>query len=604
MELAIPLIALGGVYVISNQQSNTGQSTREKRQLSKRRQKETFTNMGQDVNYLPNTDELPQNFPVSNSAELQNNVQQYPNPNTVTDKYFNQNNYEKSSNMGGNVGNTIQQVYSLTGDYIEKEKFDHNNMVPFYGGKIKGQVYDMEVSETILDNMNGNGSQMIKKIEQAPLFKPQENMQWSNGAPNMSDFYQSRVVPGMKSNNVKPFESELIGPGLNNGYGKDGVGGFNSGMEARDEWLPKTVDQMRVATNPKIEYTLENHQGPGNSYIKNTGQIGKVEKYHPDTYFIQTQDRWLTTTGQEKAQMQRPVEEVHTTSRMNTSQSYSGVASADKTAGYIPGEYEQSKRPELGPSNVNPSTAAGKGGYGDLDNALSSHTNYTNNRSISRNQDSFGAGFSRAIGAVIAPIMDILKPTRKEEYTTNVRLYGDAGSRIPTSYVLNPNDTTPTTIKETTLYAPNFNVGNQKDGAYTVSEQQTIANQRDTTNRSSVGIAGGAANGWGDMNYDAAYNQYNNETKEKVAVSRTNHGNTQLYNQHMNVNVAKVETDRNNTRMWVPTNMPQQAMTRETYGQIRQPQQYDQSIERDRMQPDILNAFKENPYTHSLTNSV
>jgi hypothetical protein len=57
--------------------------------------------------------------------------------------------------------------------------------------------------------------------------------------------------------------------------------------------------------------------------------------------------------------------------------------------------------------------------------------------------------------------------------------------------------------------------------------------------------------------------------------------------------------------MWVPSNMPQMPMSKETYGKIRSPQYYDEcKIGCDRIQPDILNAFKNNPYTHSLTTSV
>jgi hypothetical protein len=83
--------------------------------------------------------------------------------------------------------------------------------------------------------MNGSGSQLFRKVEQAPLFKPEENINWKHGAPNQSDFFQSRVNLGQKNNNVKPFESEYVGPGLNQGYGTKGSGGFNSGMEARDK---------------------------------------------------------------------------------------------------------------------------------------------------------------------------------------------------------------------------------------------------------------------------------------------------------------------------------------------------------------------------------
>lgn len=58
-----------------------------------------------------------------------------------------------------------------------------------------------------------------------------------------------------------------------------------------------------MATNPKLEYSLANHEGPSYSNVKNVGIEGKIEKYRPDTFYIQTQDRWLTTNGQEKGQM-------------------------------------------------------------------------------------------------------------------------------------------------------------------------------------------------------------------------------------------------------------------------------------------------------------
>jgi hypothetical protein len=145
------------------------------------------------VNYLPNTDTPPQNFPVSNINQLVDTVQQYPNPNVATDKYFNQNNYEERANKGLPIGQNPQQIYSMSGNYLESQQFKHNNMVPFNGGKVKGNTYNVNMSESILDNMIGNGSQVIKKVEQAPLFKPEDNVQWAYGAPNQSDFYQSRV---------------------------------------------------------------------------------------------------------------------------------------------------------------------------------------------------------------------------------------------------------------------------------------------------------------------------------------------------------------------------------------------------------------------------
>jgi hypothetical protein len=90
MEIAIPLIALGGMYVVSNQnnQNNNDNKTSKKQ--------ETFVNMGKKVNYLPNNNIPPQNFPVENINQLVDTVNNYSNPNTATDKYFNQNVYKEN----------------------------------------------------------------------------------------------------------------------------------------------------------------------------------------------------------------------------------------------------------------------------------------------------------------------------------------------------------------------------------------------------------------------------------------------------------------------------------------------------------------------------
>ena len=601
MELAIPLIALGGMYVISNKNNDTNKNIYNESYTKKKAKQENFNNMGKKPNYLPNTNIAPQNYPIMNNPELIDTVQEYPNPNAATDKYFDQNKYEQRERAGKPVGDIIQQVYSLTGDYMNSNQFKHNNMVPFNGGKPHGQVYNNNNAETILDNYAGTGSQIIKKIEQAPLFKPQENIQWTNGAPNMSDFYQSRVNPALKNNVVKPFESVRVGPGLDKGYSASGSGGFNAGMEARDQWLPKTVDELRVATNPKEEYSLANHQGPAQSAITNVGILGKVEKYRPDTFFINSQDRWLTTTGAEKAQRVVADEVFKQSHRNETTTHLTGTPNAVlKTASYVPKKYEETKRMQLDAHHVGHSNAAGTGSHTDGEEFLKSHTNYTNNRSVNQQPQTFGSGFSNAIGAVIAPLMDVFKPARKEEYVCNMRVYGNVIGEVPGNYVLTSGDMPNTTVKETTLYKPNGYIGNQLNGAYEVTDQQAITNQRDTTTEfcqmNPIGSKHGA------KQYDAVYRQTNNEAKEKSVVGRTNQGNMSTFNSQMNVSYSKLDCDRENNRMWAPSAVIPSGPSVRTYGKAHMPSLSDQCTTGcERINPDILTAFRENPYTFSLS---
>jgi len=606
MELAIPLVALGGLYVISNQKEG----------LTKK-SKENFNNMGINTNlqektpesrfsnYLPNTNIPPQNYPIMNNKELIDNVEEYPNPNVATDKYFNQNMYEQKERAGVPVSNNIQDFYSLTGDYMSSQMFKHNNMVPFNGGKPKGQIYNNNNAETILDNYVGNGSQVIKKIEQAPLFKPQENIQWTYGMPDMSDFYQSRQNPVNRNNMVKPFESIRVGPGLDKGYSADGSNGFNSGMEVRDKWLPKTVDELRIATNPKQEYDLNGLQGPAQSSIKNVGIEGKVEKYRPDTFFINTQDRWLTTTGAEKAGQLVPNYVVKPSTRNETTTYQHGTPnSVIKTASYVPKIHEETKRIQLDGYDIGHSVATGTAPlqHQSSDKSHNSHTNYENNRSINKQPQRFGSGFSGAIGAVISPIMDILKPSRKEEYSCNMRIYGNMGGQVPENYVLTPGDVTNTTIKETTIYQPNGYINSQTENAgYLVNDQNPIANQRDSVNHDSFM---GMSSKHGIRQYDADYRQTNNQGKEKSIVGRTNQGNAKHFNSQMNVTMSKLDSDRENNRLWTPQSTLNVGPCIQTYGHINTPQYYDNNQGCERIAPDILNAFKENPYTHSLSSAV
>jgi hypothetical protein len=136
-------------------------------------------------------------------------------------------------------------------------------------------------------------------------------------------------------------------------------------MAARDKWVDRNVDQLRVATNPKQTFGLANHEGPAYNYIKAPATQetqGKVEKYLPDTYFINTPDRWLTTTGLEKGQTSRAIQVDRDVNRSTTSMEYFGADSnPEGTKMYTPGEYEQPKRPQLASNPIFNCNAVGNG---------------------------------------------------------------------------------------------------------------------------------------------------------------------------------------------------------------------------------------------------
>ena len=597
MNIAAPLLALGGLYVLSN---NNNEDDDEE-------VIENYENM-EENDSLPNDNVAPINYPNLKGVS-KSNVNKFPNPNTVNDRYMNKKIYNTYRNGADQFNNKTKnnKMESLTGETITKENFKHNNMVPFFGARIKGSTVDANITESRLDNMVGTGSQQVRKEEISPLFAPQKDLQYAHGMPNQSDFYQSRVMPGTKMSNVKLWDEQRVGPGLDAGFGTQGELGFNSGMAARDKWADRNVDQLRVATNPKMTYSLDNHQGPATYFLKapaTKDTMGTVEKHLPDTFFINTPDRWLTTTGLEKGQTERSIQADKFVNRPTTNMEYYGADS--NTAGtrtYAPKNYEQPKRPQLKPKAVcNPSLVgsnkANEGDYGRL-----GYKTVINNRSTVENRNNYG-NINGMVKAVVAPILDILRPTRKENVIGNCRINGNAGSTVEAPVIYNPADRLRTTIKETTaglLDNNHLNVQNQVEGAYTVSKHVATENQRDTTSCFYVGDAGGANTQYGDMSYEAAYNQRNNVNKSYE--SRPNQGGMGLLNGNENIKIDKRDCDRDNNRMWVRNGGPTAIPDANIHGKINVPQYYDNCMSCERINPDILDAFKQNPYTQSLNST-
>jgi hypothetical protein len=113
-----------------------------------------------------------------------------------------------------------------------------------------------------------------------------------------------------------------------------------------------------------------------------------------------------------------------------------------------------------------------------------------------------------------------------------------------------------------------------------------------------------AGSKYGNRQYDSVYRQTNSEAKEKSIAGRINPGNAKQFNSQVNVTMSKLDTDRENNRLWAPQATLHSGPSVQTYGKANMPQYYDNCIGCDRIEPSLLDAFKNNPYTHSLTSSV
>jgi hypothetical protein len=504
--------------------------------------------------------------------------------------------------------------YSLTGNKVGSDYFQHNNMVPFFGSNIRSSQVNANSGESILDNYTGAGSQVITKREMAPLFTPSENEQWAFGAPNNSDFYQSRVNPSMRMGNVNPFEQEMVAPGLGLGYTTEGSSGFNSGMMMRDQWLDKGVDELRTMNKPKATGSiLYGHEGPAMNFIRNgatTEQMGIMEQHGPDRTFEMFDNnngsnRLMTTTGAEKGQTMRSINIDRETGRQVNTTDYIGNAGYYIGGEYVTGEYMPTHNIQLGEVPLAPANAKGRNYAADGDFEMRSKFAYPNNRSVNK-QDSYFGMVSGGLRAAVAPLLDALRPSRKENAVGNLRPYENPGTRVSNSYIFNPEDRLPTTIRETTENATRG--GNmdrfQRGGAYETTPHQAVDNARSETGDFLYGgIAGGGPRYTQMKSYEAEYNQRNNDIKSSTIDGRMVPGNMSLMNGNINMTQAQRDGILENNRA-VTATMPFQTPDVSNMGRLQGHNELYQNIQMDRTNGDIMSALSSNPYVVNYKNGL
>jgi hypothetical protein len=601
MEVIVPAFALGSLYYVNNKEKQ-------------KKDKEGFKNK-QD---LPNVNIRDKNYPSeqqpmflgqtalddlykTSKLSTQN---KYKDTGTWTDKYYSADNVQSSTKT---IGDNLDDCYdpefrSLTGQTVGKEYFKHNNMVPFFGSNSKSQIKE-DPQDSILDNYIGTGTQQITKQEQAALFAPQENMQWAYGTPNNNEFMLSRVNPSMRRANEKPFESIRDAPGL----GRNGESaGFNSGLMARDEWRPKTVDDMRVLTNQKAGgISLLNHEGPGASKIQNRGHLGAMEKNRPDRHYENTPDKWFVTTGAEQGRTLRSEPIMRVVNRPETTTDYTGNAVSQVAGEYIPGKYKPSTNIELGEKPLGVPNATGNNNAVSGEHGLNSKRAYPNNRTENEQPNYFGA-LGRTVSAAVSPLLDVLRPTRKENTIGNMRPYQNPGSTVSQTYIFNPADRTKTTHRETmeeSKRSGNINT-NQLGGAYQSTEHQVAF-----TNRNITGdfMYSGNANGNREMKSDVAvHNQRNNDLKSSTIKGRMQAGNMSLYNGEINARQNVRDQYLRNER---PINANRGGIGKipevHNMGQLAgKDNSLYQNIQMDRNNADLLKALKSNPYVTNYKNAL
>lgn len=590
MELALPILTLGGLYILSNK-DNDQDKDKEGFESKRFYQGEK----GSTIQYNNNDEEnqiVNRNFPQEDTV---NN--EYTSKQSILDSFRKE--QSKFLTPNKEVVDTLK-FESLTGEDVKYKDFEHNNMQPFFGSTVKQSTDNLKINQGVLDNKQGSGSQLFSKKETSPLFKPEDNMSWNHGMPNHSSFIQSRMNPSTHMNNTKPWEEIHVAPGLDNGYTSEGKGGFNSGVMSRNQWEPKTVDQLRVETNPKKTY--EGVTLGGKYYVTERGVMGKMEKNRPERAWEQNADRYLTTTGAQIKQTARGEQLLGFSNRVGTTREYYGSSQENNKSIYVKGNYQESKRPELDSNADHISNAYASDKYDPTsgDHGVQGYNLLPNERSLTSERTQMGI-VSTIAKEIIMPIQDLLRPSRKENVVGNLRPSGNAGTAV-SGLQMGCTDNAKTTRKEMMVDNDfHFSIGNNVingNGHMTNPHQQAHTQRASTGQTDYAGIAGPAMHD-AVRDYTADYNAILNESKEKVAVGRINAGNTNMFNNYENVSIRKNDP-RCNSHLQPARAENAWGPDKATHGNLTVGKFDVQDMTCQRNTPDMVAQYNNNPYTHKI----
>lgn len=361
-----------------------------------------------------------------------------------------------------------KKVKSLTGEYIDEKQFTHNNMIPYFGGRMR-QNMDAGANATLMENYTGVSSADFKsKCEVPSMFQTTKDLAHVNGMGNQEDFYKDRLTAPRVRNNELPFQQVRVGPGLGEGFTDRPSGGFQS-LEMQEYAMPKCVDQLRVANKPKLTFEGRTVDGQKGNV---RGEMGKMEKNRVNRYYEQNEDHLFRTTGAYLKPTEIPEFNVKSTHRLDTTREYMGTAVSSQKARAVDAGVRVSDKPQFGEYGLRNPHLADQGKGSSDDYGKSQILVYANERDITTTRVHQG-NVTSLIKAIVAPILDILQTTKKDDFIDNPRHFGNMNIQIPEKRTLqDPNDVARTTVKETTLH--DAIMGNLRG-----NEKQTIYDPND-----------------------------------------------------------------------------------------------------------------------------
>jgi hypothetical protein len=238
-------------------------------------------------------------------------------------------------------------------------------------------------------------------------------------------------------NNILPFQQVKVGPGLNQGYTSNPTGGYQQ-YNVQDLAKPKTVDELRTVNKPKVTYDGRMVDGMKG---QKRGDIGKVAKNRVETFKENEFDDYFRTTGAYLKPSETPEFNIKDTNRLTTTKEYIGGAIAyDAKARSLDPSVKNTSRHQFGEYGVRNATMNGLGTAEKDDYGKKTIAVYANERDLTTTKV-YQGNVNSLIKAIIAPLEDIFRATKKDEMVDNPRHFGNFNAQVPSKpTIYDPNN--------------------------------------------------------------------------------------------------------------------------------------------------------------------
>ncbi len=481
-----------------------------------------------------------------------------------------------------------EYTYSnAAGGYITVDEFRSNDqgvvMEPFFAQAPS----NVNLDDTRTLNVHQGGNEYNQSKRETSNFFPLEQQQvfGNTFGEGMGD--PERYNAGLLRTNELPFTQERV-------QHIDSKSKFNQDI---GEMIANTknIDKLRNANNPKLTY--KGKVLAGKNMNEQRGLEGKVFKYDPDTFYENSEDRYFTTTGAYLEKSGRPEQIIKGTNRSVLNEQPIGNAAPEIYE--APEERPFFRKPlkkQLGSDTVRNASMVSP--LVSTDVHQSSYRVTPNERDVTTMR-THQSNLTTSVDAHTLGLQDSLKKTVKQT-TLNSKNNGNIQNRN-FEMTIGMMDDVKKTKKQTTINSKNN--GNltgdyvKAPSGYEVPETTT----KDTTMFNYFGNNHGVIKDeMSNINYQ---NAETNPTKEIISQGRYPvPENVKLANgsDNVNIEVKKIESD-----YWTKHN----AGIERVFDEIPTKQSYEITTMKDRLNdesiatridPKLLNPFRNNPYSQSL----